>query len=488
MHGEHLERESIPTPTAGVVGWAAGEHRTVVRNLPREKLRRCARSDHTYGHGCRRSWILFLALLAATGLEAGKLAAPPFFCDETGQPSEHGPNEIFPGSETAAPSTSGERKFFRPARILPSPVADRGISRNRDAVRAASVATLLAFIALSYLLSSRLAAYISRFFRTPADSAVLIIPGAQTGSREDDSEHRLLERPRACAVVPANPSPCRSWKPCPVPRPSETSDEIERRVAERTAALIEANRRLQQEIERRAKVEEALEKAAATDYLTGLANRRAVVAIIQHEIARYSRTNRPFSLLLMDLDRFKLINDLLGHQTGDEVLVNLAALFRAEVRSQDVVARWGGDELLVFMPETTIYEAIEAAERLRALVGTARVPLADHRLKLSASIGVFTVTPGASLDECVHRADLALLRAKHQGRDQVVALSSEEMTPNPIKTGGPDRIRLVPGPVAGIHLCIGGGENPWSLSRGYLVRKKRGCRSPSIRSRVRSIS
>jgi len=155
---------------------------------------------------------------------------------------------------------------------------------------------------------------------------------------------------------------------------------------------------------------------AHTDALTGLANRRAAQEVLLREVARAARYQRELALLMLDLDRFKLLNDGFGHPVGDRVLVALAERLRAHVRASDLVARWGGEEFVVVAPETSAASARQLAEQLRAQVG--RDPFLDgHRL--TVSIGVASYREGDDVEALVARSDAALYRAKAGGRNRV---------------------------------------------------------------------
>jgi diguanylate cyclase (GGDEF)-like protein len=196
---------------------------------------------------------------------------------------------------------------------------------------------------------------------------------------------------------------------------------LEARVVERTRELAEVNEELRREIGDRRRAEEALARAATTDFLTGLLNRPATLRLLEQEVERVRRVTRSFSIILADIDHFKEINDTFGHEAGDQVLQQLAALLRDCVRSQDAVARWGGDELLLFLPETPLEGALEVGRKL--LMATAECPqLVDRQgLVVTLSMGVATVAAGETVNECIRKADVALYRAKTEGRNRVVA-------------------------------------------------------------------
>jgi diguanylate cyclase (GGDEF)-like protein len=162
---------------------------------------------------------------------------------------------------------------------------------------------------------------------------------------------------------------------------------------------------------------------AVTDPLTGLWNRRRLGELLTREAEREQRFGRPFSLLIVDIDDFKSINDRHGHPTGDEVLRELARVIERETRSLDEAVRYGGDELALILAETGMEGAAILAERLRERTARTSVPLRDGGgLTVSLSIGVATLPESAPDPEgLVEAADQALLEAKRAGKDRVVS-------------------------------------------------------------------
>jgi len=162
------------------------------------------------------------------------------------------------------------------------------------------------------------------------------------------------------------------------------------------------------------------ERLAVTDGLTGLYNRR----YLTERMAGHEAGTAPVSLLVVDLDHFKRINDTFGHLAGDAVLREAAARVAAICRSTDVVARYGGEEFVVLLPGTDEQEAWRLAERIRAeLRATPVVVEAAGSIPVSASVGVATRRDGA-MRLLMETADRALYRAKAEGRDRVAALPS----------------------------------------------------------------
>jgi diguanylate cyclase (GGDEF)-like protein len=201
----------------------------------------------------------------------------------------------------------------------------------------------------------------------------------------------------------------------------EAKDTLEVRVVERTSRLAELNDQLVQEIQERKRAEQALEKAATTDYLTGLLNRRAMLAVLEQEAERSRRSAKPFSLLMADVDKFKVINDSHGHHTGDEVLLLVCRTLRETLRGQDAIARWGGDELLILLPETDLEGAVGVAEKVRQTLAGREWLIEGHPLHLTMSLGVAASSAEGLVEDAISRADLALYRAKAGGRNRTVA-------------------------------------------------------------------
>lgn len=162
--------------------------------------------------------------------------------------------------------------------------------------------------------------------------------------------------------------------------------------------------------------EQELERIASTDSLTGLLNRMSFDRRLDNEMARRDRYVRPLSLIMLDIDYFKSINDTHGHYVGDDVLVELAQLLSSNLREMDVVARWGGEEFMVLVPETTRDQAGQLAEKLRRLVS--KTPFSTVET-ISASFGVVEIGDETAT-EIIKRVDNALYKAKRTGRNRVV--------------------------------------------------------------------
>jgi len=157
---------------------------------------------------------------------------------------------------------------------------------------------------------------------------------------------------------------------------------------------------------------------AITDPLTGAFNRRHMESCLGDAIERNRRTNSPASVLLIDVDHFKNINDRFGHEAGDSVLKSIVSLIDKRSRRLDLLFRMGGEEFLLFLSDTRSIDAVRLAEQLRASVAKSHM-LADW--PLSVSIGVSELRPGESLDSWIKHADSALYMAKETGRNRVVS-------------------------------------------------------------------
>lgn len=173
---------------------------------------------------------------------------------------------------------------------------------------------------------------------------------------------------------------------------------------------------------------EELQRLTRTDGLTGLANRRWLDECLEQELSRCVRYARPMSLVMIDLDHFKQLNDRHGHQAGDLVLKHTADVVRKSIRRQDLAARYGGEELTVILPETPLDKAELAAERLRAAIAGSELMWRTRIIKVTASLGVAGVPAlvAADANDLLRLADSALYQAKARGRNCVVLAQMDE--------------------------------------------------------------
>lgn len=175
-----------------------------------------------------------------------------------------------------------------------------------------------------------------------------------------------------------------------------------------------------------------LEYETVTDHLIGVYNRRYLDRKITEEISRSRRYGTPLSMMLLDIDHFKAVNDQYGHQIGDEVLKGLGKLLIEKVRDTDIIARYGGEEIAILLPQTAGSDAVDLAERLRqAIEKTIMVPAEandqNKDIAITVSIGVTEFASQVTENRVfVQQSDEALYQAKHEGRNRVIAFQHTE--------------------------------------------------------------
>ncbi len=172
----------------------------------------------------------------------------------------------------------------------------------------------------------------------------------------------------------------------------------------------------QRDVTEQIKKEAQLERLATTDMLTGLVNRSQFDVILKSELNRQHRYARPLSLIMLDIDYFKDINDSYGHDVGDQVLIELAHLLKRNLRKADCCARWGGEEFMLLAPETSLEQAVRLADKIRSAIKHTAFPLQNS---VTASFGVVEVHSSESVKSVMKRVDNALYLAKEKGRDCV---------------------------------------------------------------------
>ena len=167
------------------------------------------------------------------------------------------------------------------------------------------------------------------------------------------------------------------------------------------------------------------------DELTGLLTKRSLYLELERELTRSARYAHPLSVLMMDLDHFKMVNDTHGHQAGSFVLAEVGRIIQSTIREPDVAGRYGGEEFIACLPETDKDRAIKAAERVRTAIEAAEMKRDDleidgDAIRITISIGVSTYPEdGNDIDGLVREADRALYRCKHEGRNRVLAAGSD---------------------------------------------------------------
>ena len=164
-------------------------------------------------------------------------------------------------------------------------------------------------------------------------------------------------------------------------------------------------------------VSETLKEASLRDTLTGLGNRRYLMEQIKEETKRANRKSAPYVLGILDVDHFKTVNDRFGHEAGDKALCAIAQAMLGALREYDLCGRWGGEEFVIMLPETTLDFAAQIAERVRQSIMEVSLDFLDTGI--SASLGLSTYRPGEPFSDTLNRADSALLKAKSVGRNRV---------------------------------------------------------------------
>ncbi len=169
------------------------------------------------------------------------------------------------------------------------------------------------------------------------------------------------------------------------------------------------------------------------DHLTGLYNRHYLQETLEREIARAMRSEQSVSIMIMDVDHFKRVNDSYGHKVGDLVLRALGDLLKSSIRAGDIPCRYGGEEFIIVMPNVPLSIAHERAAHISSRINELRVPHEDVHLQVTVSVGVATIPQhGLNGEDVLLRADRALYRAKELGRNRIV-LYEEGITPDILK-------------------------------------------------------
>jgi diguanylate cyclase (GGDEF)-like protein len=295
------------------------------------------------------------------------------------------------------------------------------VQRKFRQLRWSAILSLAASLLLAFLFSRLLSSHFNRPIRLLVNHCAAIAQG-RLGERLDlqtgDELDHLIASFNTMSRNLEDSLERNRWAQSALKKGQE---ELEQRVEERTRELTEVNERLLDEIRRRRQVEDALSQVARTDPLTGLMNRRAMLERFEYQLSHYQRNRIPFAILLGDIDHFKQINDTCGHAEGDRVLISIAEKIRENLRSQDLLARWGGEEFLILLPDTDLEGGITVAEKIRLQVARSDFGGERKGLALTISFGVACYLSEQRIDDCVRAADEALYRAKQQGRNRVVA-------------------------------------------------------------------
>ena len=301
------------------------------------------------------------------------------------------------------PNTLAARDdLFQEAAAASSPPGVRGYAvvqlsldgqreRRRELIVLVLAATAGALL-LAGLLSTAIASSVTRPIRHISEVVARIAQGHMEARADASHSGALAELAHGINAMAA--------------RVGLTQEELRHQVSLATAELREQK--------------EAAEQAARLDPLTQVLGRRGFTEAAEHEIQRCLRFHHPLSLIMIDIDHFKTVNDTHGHAAGDAVLVSFAQLLSREVREWDTVGRLGGEEFAVLLPSSSAEQALAVAERMRISVRSAQATVRGQPLRFSASFGVAEFQPHElTLDSLLARADAAIYEAKHRGRDRV---------------------------------------------------------------------
>jgi diguanylate cyclase (GGDEF)-like protein/PAS domain S-box-containing protein len=265
--------------------------------------------------------------------------------------------------------------------------------------------------------------------------AELFPPDLAQSMEADD--RRILEEGKPLKVVEAFNGRVYETMKFPILRPGQpaylagfTIDITERYRAEK--ALQKAHRELKARFQQIKQLQEQLLEQLIRDPLTGLFNRRYLQETLDREFARASREKKPVSLIMMDIDHFKRINDSYGHRAGDKVLAELGQLLANNIRTEDIPCRYGGEEFVIVMPGAPLDIASERAEQIRLNVHNMCVSYRNQPIQITMSLGVAAYPiHGNNSDAVLIRADRALYHAKQNGRNRVVVYRSTAAMPPP---------------------------------------------------------
>ncbi|UCH93570.1 MAG: GGDEF domain-containing protein [Candidatus Aminicenantes bacterium] len=188
--------------------------------------------------------------------------------------------------------------------------------------------------------------------------------------------------------------------------------------------LFLANEQIEKQKEKLSIAYKKMEVLARIDPLTQLSNRRDFLEKFQHEINRFERSRRPFSVVMGDLDDFKAVNDRYGHDCGDFVLVSIAKIIRSMVRKQDTVGRWGGEEFILLLPESPLEGGKIVAEGIRKRIAAETFSFKSQLFSITITLGVTEFSETMDIDDCIKQADESMYSGKRKGKNQVVSVET----------------------------------------------------------------
>lgn len=313
-----------------------------------------------------------------------------------------------------APIKNGRGEFLVGVDMRADKVANK--SKN---LRISGYCSLVASIALAFLFAKYLAARFNGPLQLAIDRCTAIAAGKldeQIVLRTNDELDHLLG---AFNEMSASLSLAEQKKREAFAALQRSKDELEIRVRQRTADLNEVNNKLSHEIAQRIIAQNALQEAATIDPLTRLFNRRAMLERFELEIARCQRHRLPFTVMFVDLDHFKTVNDTKGHDAGDSILVEVGVRMKSMVRSQDSIARWGGEEFVLLLPETGLNSGRLVAEKIRSRIADVPFFFNGEAIVVTASFGLAQFDHESELSLVLKAADAAVYAAKNKGRNRI---------------------------------------------------------------------
>jgi len=308
--------------------------------------------------------------------------------------------------------------------------ADKVHNKSKK-LRISGICSLLASIALAFLFAKYLAARFTGPIRLAIDRCTAIADGKLDERIVIHTNDELNQLLAAFNTMSASLSLAEQKKQEAFIALQHSKDELEIRVMQRTADLNEVNGKLSHEIAQRIIAQNALQEAATIDPLTRLFNRRAMMERFEHEIARSRRNRVPFTVLAIDLDHFKTVNDTKGHDAGDSILVETGVRIKGMLRSQDAIARWGGEEFVILLPETELCHGRIVADRIRGRIADAPFYANGEEIHITASFGVAEFGNESEISQVLKAADEAVYAAKRKGRNRIETESGRSCPGDP---------------------------------------------------------
>lgn len=274
---------------------------------------------------------------------------------------------------------------------------------------------------------------IARFDRTSVKLSNILEENSRIIKSDLEEDKAIVSRIGDVNNKIINESSLEALKAMVISKMDELSREINKKIDTKNTVLDHLEREKQtvnqelveyktkeHELVKLKKEVERYKMESVTDPLTGLYNRKFMTKKINEEIEKSKKHNTKFSVLFLDIDNFKTINDVYGHIVGDFVLKYLSRIIKSELRKMDYAFRYGGEEIVIILSNTDLSDAQKFAERLLGSVRNTLFKYKNENLKITISIGVTDYKNDASIEEIIERADMAMLKAKKEGKDRVV--------------------------------------------------------------------